>query len=240
MPRCRPGPRSPEPVAVTSPDRCAGRTRTTIRRREDRPDDAPVGVAHPRCGPSTPSDRPANRAAVRGGSVASVPAPSPLTSALPKRGTGPFSGLRHPKVTSARPGSPVPVGVALSGTGDRLQTCITPGQGVFCNAQGSPQNFLVTHRNRMFIHRSCTTLPTRIVTDGEQARLLVAHDVHRAVDGRGAVRLNGRRDLADRCRCPRDHHHSVVHVAQPACTSKPPSRAASCVLGPGGDRKVQP
>jgi hypothetical protein len=35
--------------------------------------------------------------------------------------------------------------------------------------------------------------------------------------------LDGRRDHADRHRARRDHHHSVVHVAQPACTSKPPS-----------------
>jgi hypothetical protein len=40
---------------------------------------------------------------------------------LPKRGPGPFSGGRHPKVTSTRLGSPVPVAAALSGTRHTLQ-----------------------------------------------------------------------------------------------------------------------
>ena len=148
MPRCRPGSRLPGPLPSRRRAAAPGKPGAPIRRREDRSDAAPVGVAHPRCGPSTPSDRPANRPAIRGGSVAFVPAPSPLTSTLPKRGSGPFSGLRHPKVTSARLGSPVPVGVALSGTGHTLRHRITPGQGVFRKTQGSPQNFPVTHRKR--------------------------------------------------------------------------------------------
>jgi hypothetical protein len=65
-----------------------------------------------------------------------------------------------PEGDPTRLGSPVPVGAALSGTEDTLQDPITPGQGVFSNSQGSPQSFLVTHRNRGFIHRSCTDVTT--------------------------------------------------------------------------------
>ena len=37
---------------------------------------------------------------------------------------------------------------------------ITPGQGVFLNSQGSPQNFLVTPRKPFVVHRSCTGFRT--------------------------------------------------------------------------------
>jgi hypothetical protein len=121
MPRCRPGLRLPGPL----PSRCShaapDRSEAPLRRREDRCSAKPVGVARRGTGPTTTLLRPANRSGSRGGSVLTLPVPMPLTTTLPKRGSGPFSGVRHPKVTSSRLGSPVPVGVALSGTEHRLQ-----------------------------------------------------------------------------------------------------------------------
>jgi hypothetical protein len=82
-------------------------------------------------GPTTTFLRPANRSGSRGGSVLTLPVPMPLTTTLPKRGPGPFSGDDHPKVTSTRLGSPVPVGAALSGTEDRLQDASPLVKGCF-------------------------------------------------------------------------------------------------------------
>ena len=44
--------------------------------------------------------------------------------------------------------------------GAHLGDGITAGQGVLSNSQGCPRNFPVTHRNRPFVHRSCTTMST--------------------------------------------------------------------------------
>ena len=44
--------------------------------------------------------------------------------------------------------------------GGHLGDGITAGQGVLSNSQGCPRNFPVTHRNRPFVHRSCTAMCT--------------------------------------------------------------------------------
>ena len=149
MPRCRPGHRLPGPLPSRRSHAAPDKSEAPIRHREDRRADEPVGVA--RRSPRPVPPRPTARRTGRPSEVArwhSSRAPAPLTPTLPKRGPGPFSGVRHPKVTSARLGSPVPVGVALSGTEHTLHGRITPGQGLFFNSQGSPQNFPVTHRKR--------------------------------------------------------------------------------------------
>jgi hypothetical protein len=122
MPRCRPGHRLPGPL----PSRCShaapDRSGAPLRRREDRCSAEPVGVARRWHRPRPP--RSSDRRTGRSPEVARwliFPAPMPLTTTLPKRGSGPFSGDDHPKVTSTRLGSPVPVGAALSGTRHTLQ-----------------------------------------------------------------------------------------------------------------------
>ena len=132
------------------------KSETPIRHREDREPDEPVGVAPRELGPATPYDRPANRPAVRrGGWWHSSRAPAPLTPREPGR----FPS-RPPEGDSDRLGSPVPVGVALSGTRAHIRERITAGQEGILNSQGSPQRFLVTPRNAAFIHRSCTGIRT--------------------------------------------------------------------------------
>ncbi len=171
---------------------------------------------------ATPSDRPANRPAIRDGSMAFVPVPSPLTPTLPKRGSGPFSGLRHPKVTSTRLGSPVPVGVALSGTGHRLEHASHQVKGYFRIHRVLPRTFPLRTGNvsSSTVHTQCCP------------------QVGGHVDERRGCWLDVGRDLADLCR-RRDHHHSVVHVAL-RVHAEAAHRAASCVLGAGVETGVPP
>ena len=117
MPRYRPGGRLPDSVPVTAPFTLS---RTSPRHRSDtvrtvNPEE-PVGVAPRGLGPATPYDRPANRPAVRrGGWWHSSRAPVPLTPREPAR-----FPPESPEGDSDRLGYPVPVGVALSGTGHRF------------------------------------------------------------------------------------------------------------------------
>ncbi len=154
------------PVPVTRPvtARCShaapDKSEATIWHREDRGPTSQLGwlpgasaLLHTFRPPGEPAGLPMwNR-------WHSSRAPAPLTLTLPKRGTGPVFRRTHPEVDPTD---------SASGPGQRcafrygayLREPITPGQGVLLNSQGSPQNFLVTHRKRQFIHRSCTGLPT--------------------------------------------------------------------------------
>src|SRR5215213_2013822 len=147
----------------------------------------------------------------------------PLTTTLPKRGPGPFSGFRHPKVTFTRLGSPVPVGVALSGTQDTLPDAFSLVKGSFSIHRVLPRTFSLrtgtigssTVRAHVFPERRVAQSARTQWVSGS-ARTSRPRSALASAD---AVRYSLARDLAVRCRCPRDHHHSVVHVAQPACTS---------------------
>ena len=157
MPRCRPGHRLPGPLPSRRRSRCPGQVRThrlgTVRTSAP---DEPVGVAPRRLGPA-----PLRTTARRTGrppdvdSVAFVPAPAPLTPTLPSwirtvfRRPPPEGGIRTDSVPRSRSACALRYGAYV-------RERITPGQGVFFNSQGYPQNFLVTPRNPAFIHRSCT------------------------------------------------------------------------------------
>ena len=218
MPRYRPGGRLPDSVPVTAPFTLP---RTSPRHRSDtvrtvNPDE-PVGVAPRGLGPATPSDRPANRPAVRrGGWWHSSRAPVPLTPREPAR-----FPPQSPEGDSDRLGSPVPVGVALSGTGHTIRERITPGQELILNSQGSPQKF---SRYPQETPRSSTVHAQGYAQPG--AATGPAADAARrghAVDAGARARLNGARDLAGRHPPRRDHHHFVVHVDHPrARRSRPP------------------
>jgi hypothetical protein len=189
-------------VADTSLPRCPGQVRISALAPLGRGADEPVGVARRVLGPmTTPHDRPANRSAARGGSVAFVPRTGAADADLPKRGSGPFSGVGHPKVAPIQTRLPGPGRRCAVRYGAHLDRRITPGQGVFCNAQGSPQIFHVSHRKRSFIHRSCTTLPPTVERHGPTAVRTQPQGCHCAAARRlvpGRPMSNRRAEGADR------------------------------------------
>ena len=160
MPRCRPGLRLPGPL----PSRCShaapDRSEAPLRRREDRCSAEPVGVARRWHRPDHHVPPPGEP----GGLPRWLGADSPCTDAadddLAEAWARTVFRRPPPEGDLFQTRLPGPGRRCALRYGAHIAGRITPGQGLFLNSQGSPQNFFVTHRKRWFIHRSCTVIST--------------------------------------------------------------------------------
>lgn len=183
---------------------------------------------------------------------AGLPAPSPARGSTPRTPVGMAPGTsalttiplstvtrkcRRARSAVVRLHVPVPVRDRNRCHRAALET---PGQGVFLNPQGCPQNFFVTPRKRA----QCTRKPQRspqvhpqLLPSAPRTRgaFVESSSTERAenagrsashVDVAGWSGLNTSRDVHRHLPVPgRHHHHSVVHAAHPTCTtSRPPGR----------------
>ena len=165
-PRCRHGAVT---LPRTSPRHRSGTVRTSARR-------ASWGGS-PCLGPATPSVRPANRATPRRWPWwHSSRAPASLTPTLPKLGPDRFPHSTPPEGGSCRLGSPVPVGVALSGTTHTLIDASPQVKDYFSNPHGSPQKFSVSPRNDCSSTVRAQGSHSKAAADGPNAPFTAVHE----------------------------------------------------------------
>ena len=159
MPRYRPGTGCPAryrhgavTLPRTSPRQRSGTVRTVARRASWGGSPMPRPCSHPPTARRTgrPSDWE---------SVAFVPCTGSADADLAEAWNRPVFRRPHPEVDPTD-SVPVPVGVALSGTGHTLPHASPQVKGYFRIHRVLPRTFSLPTGNVAFIHRSCTALPT--------------------------------------------------------------------------------
>jgi hypothetical protein len=158
MPRCRPGLRLPGPL----PSRCShaapDRSEAPLRRREDRCSAEPVGVARRWHRPDHHVPPPGEPVGLPRWPGVDSPCTDAADDDLAEAWVRTVFRLPPPEGDLDQTRFPGPGRRCALRYGPHIAGRIAPGQDLFLNSQGSPQNFFVTHRKRRFIHRSCTAI----------------------------------------------------------------------------------